>query len=205
MQRIFFAAALAVALACGVGVAAAPAQTATSYSGQATAVRASVLGLSATLADTGPLASSGGSERESLVGASLPGLLSAGVLTASTNGHGNQSHSRAAVGDAALNLLGIGIEAAALQSRAQATCQGGEPQTSGSSDIAALTVNGERIVFVGNPTLVIPLPLGITLTLNEQTSSTSGNHAEMTVNAVHLTGPGIDVVLASSSADITCA
>jgi hypothetical protein len=36
------------------------------------------------------------------------------------------------------------------------------------------------------------------------TSSTSGNHGEITVNAVHLTGP-IDVVLASSSAGIDCA
>jgi len=39
----------------------------------------------------------------------------------------------------------------------------------------------------------------------EHTSSTSGNHGEITVNAVHLTGPEIDVVLASSSAGIDCA
>jgi hypothetical protein len=68
------------------------------------------------------------------------------------------------------------------------------------------------IVVVGSPTLEFTLPLGIaTVKLNEQTSATSGNHGEMTVNAVHITVAGplqivlADVVLASSSADIDCA
>jgi hypothetical protein len=205
MYRLPFVSALAAALSCAVAVSPAAAQTATTYSGRATAVRASVLGIGATFADTGPLPSSGGSQRTSFVGVTLPGLLTTGALTASTQGRGNHSRSRSSIGDLELSLLGLGIAADALRSEAEASCQGGEPQVSGSSDIAGLTVAGQPIVFVGLPNVVVPLPLGITLTLNEQTSSTSGNHGEITVNAVHLTGPGIDVVLASSYADIDCA
>lgn len=203
MFRFTSATALAVVAACIAGLTPASAQPATAFSGQATAVKASVLGISATFADTGPLPASGGSERTSLVGVTLPGLLTAGVLTASTQGRGNHSRSRSSVAELALPGLNLGVEA--LRSEAEASCQGGEPQTSGDSSIAGLTLNGEPIVFVGLPNVVIPLPLGITVTLNEQTSSTSGNHGEMTVNAVHVTGLGIDVVLASSKADIDCA
>lgn len=201
----FTSIAAAVAVSWAVAVSPAAAQPAATYSGQATAVRASVLGLSVTFADTGALPASGGSQRASFVGVTIPGLLTTGALTASTQGRGNHSRSRSSVGDAELSLLGLGIGADALSSKAEASCQSGEPQVAGSSDIAGLTVNGQPIVFVGLPNVVVPLPLGITLTLNEQTSSASGNHSEITVNAVHLEGPGIDVVLASSYADIDCA
>lgn len=127
------------------------------------------------------------------------------MLTASTQGRGNHSRSRSSVGDVELGLLGLSLAAEAVRSEAVASCQGGEPQVSGDSAIAGLTLNGQPIVFVGLPNVVIPLPLGITVTLNEQTSSTSGTRGEMTVNAVHITGPAIDVVLASSKADIDCA
>jgi hypothetical protein len=206
MVRLTVATALAVVSACALAVSTASAQPATSFSGQATAVRASVLGISTAIADTGPLPSSGGSQRASLVGVTLPGLLTAGVLTASTQGQGNRSSSRSTVGDVALALPGLNLGVETLRSEAVARCQGGEPQVSGDSSIAGLTLNGQPIVFVGLPNVVIPLPLlGITVALNEQTSSTSGNHGEITVNAVHVTGPGIDVVLASSKSDIDCA
>jgi hypothetical protein len=205
MFRLPFAAAIAVALSCAVAVSPAAAQPVSTYSGQAIALRASVLGIGATFADIGPLPSSGGSQRASFVGVTIPGLLTTGALTASTQGRGNHSRSRSSVGDVELSLLGLGIAAEALRSEAEASCQGGEPQVAGSSAITGLTVAGQPIVFVGLPNVVIPLPLGITLTLNEQTSSTSGSHGEITVNAVHLTGPGIDVVLASSYADVDCA
>jgi hypothetical protein len=206
MFRLTSATALAAVVSCMVAVSPVTAQPATTYSGQATAVRGSVLGISLNFADTGPLPASGGSTRTSFVGVTLPGLLTTGVLSASTQGRGNHSRSRSAVGDLELSLVGLGVGADALRSEAEASCQGSEPQVSGSSEIAGLTLNGEPIVFAGLPNVVIPIPLvGITVTLNEQTSSTSGNHGEITVNAVHITGPGIDVVLASSYADIDCA
>jgi hypothetical protein len=203
MFRLSSATAVVVVLACAVAISPASAQPATTYSGQATAFRASILGINLTFADTGLLPSSGGSQRVSFVGLTLP-LLTVGALNASTQGRGNHSRSRSSVGDVELNLPGLPIAAEALRSEAEASCRGGEPQTGGSSDIAGLTLNGQPIVFVGLPNVVIPV-LGFTVTLNEQTSSTSGNHGEITVNAVHIAGPGIDVVLASSKADIDCA
>lgn len=205
MFRLPSATALAFILACAVAISPASAQPATTFSGQATAVRASIVGINLTFADTGPLPASGGSERVSFVGLAIPGLLTTGALNASTQGRGNHSRSRSSVGDVELNLPGLALGADALRSEAEASCQGGEPQVDGSSDIAGLTLNGQPIVFVGLPNVVIPLPLGFSVALNEQTSSTSGNHGEMTVNAVHVTGLGIDVVLASSKADIDCA
>jgi hypothetical protein len=205
MLRLTSATAVAVVFACAVASSPASAQPATTFSGQATAFRASILGINLTFADTGPLPASGGSERVSFVGVTVPGLLTIGALNASTQGHGNHSRSRSSVGDVELSLPGLAVAVDALRSEAVATCQGGEPQAEGSTDIAGLTLNGQPIVFVGLLNVVIPLPLGFTVALNEQTSSTSGNHGEITVNAVHVTGPGIDVVLASSHADIDCA
>jgi hypothetical protein len=114
--------------------------------------------------------------------------LTTGALNASTQGRGSHSRSRSSVADVELSLPGLALGVDALRSEAVASCQGGEPQVDGSSDIAGLTLNGQPIVFVGLPNVVIPLPLGFTVTLNEQTSSTSGNHGEITVNAVRVTG-----------------
>jgi hypothetical protein len=54
------------------------------------------------------------------------------------------------------------------------------------------------------PNLAIRAPGGISVILNEQVSSVSGNQGSMTVNAIHVTGPGIDIVVASAESDITC-
>src|SRR5438093_5911781 len=65
-----------------------PAQSAsannTAFSGEATAVDATVLGIRTVISDTGPLPSSGGAQEASLLDASVPGLLTADVLHAST-------------------------------------------------------------------------------------------------------------------------
>jgi len=49
------------------------------------------------------------------------------------------------------------------------------------------------------------LPGGISLIVNEQTSSPSGNAGSITVNALHVKGPSIDIVVASAQSGITCA
>jgi hypothetical protein len=174
---------------------------ATSFSGRATAARASVLGVTLAFADTGALPTSGGSQDASFAAVNLPGILTTGVLTASTVGRGNHSRSEASVGNVA--VLGNLIMASAVTSQAEATCRGSEPQTSGSSNLANLTVAGQPVAVVGSPVITIPL-LGITIAVNEQTSSTNGGHGEITVNALHVSGPGIDIVVASSQSDIDC-
>ena len=209
MRKPVIAAALAgallVSLSLGATAAAeARAAQATSYSGQATALRASVLGIEGTFADTGPLPASGGRNKVSFAGVNLLGVASADAVTASTQGQGNRSRSRSSLSDVELHLPGLDIGATAVRSEAEARCRGGEPQVSGSSQIAGLTLNGEPIVVTELPNVTVPVG-AYTVVLNEQTRSTEGNRGEITVNAIHVYGPGVDVVVASSYADIECA
>ena len=73
----------------------------------------------------------------------------------------------------------------------------------GDSEIVGLVVAGQPVVVV-NPNLAISLPGGISVIVNEQTSSSGGNAGAVTVNALHVTGPGIDIVVSSAHSDITC-
>jgi hypothetical protein len=195
----------ATALIAAVVASSALAAPATSFSGQATVVNASVLGTKTVVGDTGPLPSSGGNLSSSVTGVNIPNLLTAGVGQASTTGQGDQSQSSTSVTDLALNVLGIPINADAVQSQANASCQGATPQVSGKSELADLVINGQPIA-VATPNLAISLPLGVRAVVNEQTSSTSGTSGSMTVNALHVSAlsPLIDVIVASSHADITC-
>jgi hypothetical protein len=189
--------------AAAVALVATPASAAaTSYSGQATAVRASVFGVNVALADTGPLPSSGGSQSASLIGANVPGVVTADLLTASTTGSGDMSSSSASLVNVSV-LDGL-VTASIVKSQATASCQGSEAQSSGSSNLVSLVVAGQPVVVVGSPVITIPV-LGLTVAVNEQTSSTSGSHGDITVNAVHVFGPGVDIAIASSHADIDCA
>jgi len=67
-----------------------------------------------------------------------------------------------------------------------------------------LNLAAGQSVLVSSPNLAISLPGGISLVVNEQTSSPSGNTGSITVNALHLRGPSIDIVVASAQSGITC-
>jgi hypothetical protein len=54
------------------------------------------------------------------------------------------------------------------------------------------------------PNVALTVPGGFSVMLNEQKSSISGTQGSITVNAIHVTGPGIDLVVASAESDITC-
>src|SRR2546425_7158463 len=183
-------------------VTASPASQATSYSGRATVLQATVLGfLPVVLADAGPLPPSGGAEEASLLNASVPGLLTAEVLHASTVGQGNASRSEASVAELSLTVAGNTISAGLLQARATAVCRDGGATASGNSDIATLSVNGQSITISGAPNQTVPLPVGEVI-INEQTSNGAG---DITVNALHVKVRGAaDVIVSSAHADITC-
>jgi len=51
---------------------------------------------------------------------------------------------------------------------------------------------------------IVGLPDGFSGLLNEQIVSASGSHASATGNAVHIVGPGVNVELGHSHANITC-
>jgi hypothetical protein len=99
--------------------------------------------------------------------------------------------------------LGGLVAADVVKSNSSATCSGSTASTSGNAEIVGLTAAGQSIV-VSNPNLAISLPGGISLVVNEQTSSSGGNTGSMTVNALHVTGPSIDIVVASARSGITC-
>jgi len=178
----------------------------TTYSGQATVVRATVLGLPpVVLSDTGPLPGSGGARQASLLEASVPGLLTAEVLHASTVGQGEHSRSEASVAKLNLTVGGNTIAADFLMARAEAACRlGGGCSVGGASEIVALDINGQRIIVAGQPNQTITLPNG-RVVINEQSRSQSDGTCAITVNALHVVIDGIaDVIISSAHADINC-
>ncbi|HEU5261533.1 MAG TPA: choice-of-anchor P family protein [Gemmatimonadales bacterium] len=173
----------------------------TTYSGEATVVQAAVLGVSTELVHAGPLPSSGGADKEMFLEASVPGLLTAEVLHASTVGQGNHSRSEASIAELAVTVGGNTISAGFLMARAEARCVDGTPATSGSSEIARLVVNGQAIEVRGEPNETITLPNG-RVVINEQQSAGPG---DLTVNALRVVVDGVaDVIIASAHADIGC-
>ena len=194
-----------VAVCLVVGLALSPltvlAQGTTTYSGQATALKATALGISITLADTGPLPSTGGSITRDLLSINVAGLITATALHSATSGSGNSSQSNTHLDS--LSILSL-VKATGVSTSTTATCNGSTASTSGDTQFVSLTVAGQQIVNA-NPNTAISLPGGIAVIINEQTSSgNGGNTAQTTVNAVHITARGADLVVGSSHSDITC-
>ena len=177
------------------------AQATNTFSGQAVALRVSAVGLALAVSDTGPLPASGGNLKTSLVGVNVLGLVSAEVLGGATSGSGSSSQSQASVAN--VSLLGGLVAADLVKSNSSATCSSGQAAVAGNSELVGLVVAGQPVLVV-NPNVAISLPGGISVIVNEQTSSPSGNTGAMTVNALHVTGPSIDIVVASAHSDITC-
>ena len=177
------------------------AQAAITFSGEAVALRASAAGISLAVSDTGPLPASGGNLKTSVGSVSVLGLVSADVLSSATSGSGTSSQSQASIAN--VSLLGGLVAADLVKSNSSATCSSGQAAVTGSSELVGLVVAGQPVLAV-NPNVAISLPGGISVIVNEQTSSPSGNTGSMTVNALHVTGPSIDIVVASAHSDITC-
>ena len=101
------------------------------------------------------------------------------------------------------SLIGGLIAADVVKSNSSATCSGGQASVTGSAEIVGLVAAGQS-VLVSTPNLAISSPGGISLIVNEQTSSSGGNTGSMTVNALHVKGPSIEIVVASAQSGITC-
>ena len=209
-----------------VGLSAAPAGTIAqtsstpAFSGQAYVVQATVPPLAPiTVADTGPLPSTGGAEQAALLDVpaiplgNVGAVNGADVAHASTVGQGNASRSEASVADLSLTVAGNTVAADFLMARSLATCKGSQAAVSGSSELAALTINGQTVTVSGATNQTIDLPLGAGfVVINEQSGSASGQSGQLDVNALHVvvngTAPGAaplaDVVVAHAHADITC-
>jgi hypothetical protein len=191
-----FAALVAIAAAITSSTASA---AATAYSGQARPLSITAFGVSASIGDTGQLPTTGGSRSASLTNVNLLGLVSVGLLQGTTSGSGDQSTSQASLATVSIPIAGL--EADVVESQTTAQCNGATPSVSGSSELLNVTVLGMPIT-APMPNVTLTLPGGISVILNEQTSSGPGS---ITVNAIHVTGPGTDIVVASAESDITCA
>jgi hypothetical protein len=177
------------------------ASAATSYSGQARPLSVSAFGAGVSIGDTGPLPSSGGSQSASLADLNVLGFVRVGLLQGTTSGSGDQSASQASLVSVSVPL--VGLTADVVKSQTTAQCSGTTPSVSGSSQLVNVTLLGLPI-SAPTPNVAITLPGGISVLLNEQRSSVSGNQGSITINAIHITGPGIDIVIASAESDITC-
>ena len=177
------------------------AQGTTTFSGEAVALKATAAGISLALGDTGALPSSGGSLSTSVASVNVAGIASADALKSSTSGSGSSSQSQSTLAD--VNLLNGLVVATVVKSNSSATCSGTTASTSGNAELVGLTVAGQSIL-VSNPNLSISLPGGISVIINQQTSSSGGSSGSITVNALHVTGPSLDIVVASAQSDITC-
>ena len=163
--------------------------------GQASAVQATVLGMTTGLADTGTLGGTSDAREASQITGSVPSLLTGEVLHASTIGWTDRVASEASLGSLAMTVAGTGISADFAMARALSVL--GSAST-GLTNITGLSINGIPIVSTGSPNQTIDI-LGGRVVINEQQSSPTG----IIVNALHVIVVGVaDVVIASAKAGI---
>lgn len=164
-----------------------------SVTGRAKAVQASVLGTTV-LADTGALANSSDARDATLQIGTIPSLLSGEVLHAVTVGWPDQVASEASLANVNMVIGATAVSASFVMARALADTSTGGNAT---ALIHNLTVNGVSVAVTGAPNQRIAIAGG-QLLINEQTSTAGGT----TVNALHATVLGVDVVIASATAGI---
>jgi hypothetical protein len=164
--------------------------------GQAAAVRATVLGITTSLAGSGTLSDPSQPVGTGQTVGSIPGLVSAESLHSSVMGWTDQVASETSLSNLALTVAGTGISADFLQSRALAVSGAAG---SGLTAIEGLQIGGVAVSPTGLPNQMISLP-GLSVILNEQTQTASG----IVVNALRVrTLDGLtDVVVGSARAGI---
>ncbi|HYX68466.1 MAG TPA: choice-of-anchor P family protein [Terriglobales bacterium] len=171
--------------------------TTTTVNGDAAAVRATLLGVTTTLSDTGTLTGPNDARDASMTTGSVPSLLAGETLHAVTLGWPDEVDSEAALSNLNLNVAGVGISADLVMSRASQVL--GAP-SQGSSVLNNLTINGMPISVTGLPNQTVAIPGGQVI-LNEQSVSSTG---AMVVNAVHVVINGVaDVAIASATAGVS--
>ncbi len=92
------------------------------FSGQATVVRTTVLGITTTISDTGQAPATGGAQQSFLPPVGLPGLLTADVAYTTTVGRAGRARSDASVAELSQTAGCHSIAADTLRSTAMAVC-----------------------------------------------------------------------------------
>jgi hypothetical protein len=175
-------------------------QTTTTYSGRATVISGTVLGVNRTFGDTGPLPSQGGALETSASRQSVAGALVIEVVHATTIGRNNLVRSEASVGGVLLTVGGISISADHVFAVAEAACINGSPALGATSQVSDLKINGQAIPVGTGANQVINF-LGGQVIVNQQTTTANS----ITVTALHVIIPGFaDLKIATAHADINC-
>jgi hypothetical protein len=163
--------------------------------GQASAVRATALGRTTILSDTGTLNGSTDAREASNLLGSVPLVLSGEALHATTIGYPDQVDSEASLGSLAMAVGGNGISADFVMARATSVLNGTDSYL---TNIGGLRINGVYIYPSGAPNQTILIPGG-RVVINEQISSAGAT----VVNALHVIINGVaDVVIASAKAGV---
>jgi hypothetical protein len=174
-----------------------PAGDAQTVTGRATAVRATVLGSTTVLSDSGALTGSDDARQASQVTGAVPSLLDAEVLHAVTIGWADQATAEASLAALRLTVGGYGISAGFVMARAMAVLGGGAG--AGDTTIDGLTINGVPVTVTGQPNQLVPI-LGGRIVINEQRPLIPSG---MTVNALHVVVDGVaDVIVSSATAGL---
>ena len=176
--------------------------TTPTVTGDAAAVRTTVLGLLGTatttaLADTGTLSGVNDARDASMDTGTVPSVLTGEVLSAGTISWPDEVDSAVSLANLNMTVAGIGITADSVV--AQASQVAGAAGT-GTATIDNLSINGMPVAVTGAPNQTIWVPGGQVI-INEQTISSTGTAI---VNAVHVAITGVaDVVIASATAGIS--
>lgn len=146
-------------------------------------------------------------EKASALTANVPGLVRAGVLNAKTDNERFRAMSKASVADVTITLGNTTIRATVLSSRAAVTCRFGSPnpEFSGSSSLATLSVDGRRKTVGGqSQTIRIPTTNGVLIiAINEQVRERKRiTQRALRVTLLPKTGLATTVVVAESIADV---
>jgi hypothetical protein len=165
---------------------------------------APLLGVAPTyVVDTGDimtLSDMTGGEGADLPDASVPGVLNAKVLTATTSVEPGLATSSTSIADVVV-LQGQPAELTAAFVRAQADVLdvNGSSRFNGVSEIDGLRFGGRSITVTGSPNQKVDLPGVGSLIINEQIASSRAGVSDLTVNALHLVlATGDQIILAGA-------
>ena len=169
--------------------------TTQTLTGIASAVQATVLGTTTTLASTGTLSDSTDARENSQLTGNVPSLLTGEALHATTIGWPDQVASEASLAALALSVGGTTIGADFVMAEATALLGAAG---SGTSLVDNLSINGVPVSVSEVPNQIFYIPGG-RVVINEQATSPGG----MVVNALHIIVDGVaDVVIGSATAGI---
>lgn len=181
----------------------------TTYSGEALLAQSVLFGSETRVVDTGDTPAAGGEFETSLLDIDN-GVLTADVAHSTVIAGNGVSRAEASMADVTLNVGGHVITADFVMARAVASCSGLTPSVSGLVSIDNLMIDGkaQTVTLDPNQGIVVNDLSGHEIgrvAVNEQTTTTNGTDASITVDGLHVLLTDVaEVVLFQAHADISC-